>query len=62
MEAPLRFKPTDVSFKAWLLRWAIGPAAILDGIVGVITLGTVLVGCSLAVSRILARHRMSIRS
>lgn len=58
----MKFKPTDVSIKAWLLRWAIGPASLLDGIIGTITFGTVSLGFAFEVSKALAAHRISLKN
>ncbi len=56
----MRIKLGDVSVKAWLLRWAIGPAQIVDGIITMLSLGMIYIGLALKVSRVLAAHRISL--
>jgi hypothetical protein len=51
-----RWNP-ESSAKAWILRMAIGPAMVVDGICHFFSLGCFSAGCSLAAARKLAKTR-----
>ena len=52
-------KRREPGVKSWLFRCMLGPACILDGIAGTVTLGYVHLGFSLRVARKLTNARIS---
>jgi hypothetical protein len=52
---------SEPSVKCFLLRWAMGPAAILDGLITILSFSFLSFGFSLKVARKLAKTRMEIR-
>lgn len=51
-------KHREKSVMAWVLRALVGPAAIVDGVVATLSIGSLSTGCALAVARKLALVRM----
>lgn len=51
-------KHIEKSVMAWVLRALVGPAAIVDGVVATLSIGSLSTGCALAVARKLALVRM----